>query len=325
MLAAQGRRPEDVTAEEITWLQKLRFGLGRTRRGLVNSVKAVVGRGPIGQAELEELEEILLQADVGLTVSERVLAALQAQVRKQALAPEQVLPFLKAELRKQLELAGDDPTKFAPTRDVLNVWLIVGVNGVGKTTTIGKIAALATRSGYDTLIAAGDTFRAAAVEQLKIWGDRSGVQVIANPSPKADPAAVAFDAIRAAQSRNVELLLVDTAGRLQNKQNLMDELAKVRRTIDKQAAGAQVESLLVLDATTGQNGLQQAKVFAQTANLTGVVLTKLDGSSKGGIALAIVNELKLPIRFVGVGEKIDDLRPFNSYEFIEALLSDYEV
>ncbi|UFP97017.1 signal recognition particle-docking protein FtsY [Gloeobacter morelensis MG652769] len=324
VLAAQGRRPEDVTVEEISWLQKLRAGLGRTRRSLVNNVKALAGRGPIGPDELEELEGLLLQADVGITVSERILAALQERVRREALPGDQVLPFLKSQLRKQLELEGDDPTGFAPKRGQLNVWLIVGVNGVGKTTTIGKIAALATRSGYRTLIAAGDTFRAAAVEQLSIWGERSGVTVVANPSPKADPAAVVFDAISAAKARDVELLLVDTAGRLQNKKNLMDELAKVRRIIDKQAIDAHIESLLVLDATTGQNGLQQAKVFGETAGLTGVVITKLDGSAKAGIALAIVEQLQLPIRFVGVGEKIDDLRPFNSYEFVEALLSDYD-
>lgn len=324
MLAAQGRRPEDVTVEEITWLQKLRFGLGRTRRSLVNNLKAVVGRGPIGAAELEELEALLLQADVGLTVSDRILSALQERVRREALSADQVLPFLKSQLRRQLELEADDPAQFAPRRGRLNVWLIVGVNGVGKTTTIGKIAALAVRSGYKTLIAAGDTFRAAAVEQLTIWGERAGVMVVANPSPKADPAAVVYDAIGAARSRGAELLLVDTAGRLQNKKNLMDELAKVRRIIDKQAADAHVEALLVLDATTGQNGLQQARVFREVAGLTGVIITKLDGSAKAGITLAIVDELQLPIRFIGVGEKVDDLRPFNSFEFIEALLSDID-
>ncbi|MBC7883486.1 MAG: signal recognition particle-docking protein FtsY [Anaerolineae bacterium] len=324
VLAAQGRRPEEVTLEEISWLQKLRTGLGRTRRGLVNNLKAIVGRGPLGPQEIEELEELLLQADVGIGVSEKILESLQARVRQEALPPDQAMAFLKNQLRQQVELKGDDPAKFAPLRDQLNIWLIVGVNGVGKTTTIGKLASLASRSGYRTMIAAGDTFRAGAVSQVQIWANRSNVPVISNPSPNADPASVVFDAIGAARARNIELLIVDTAGRLQNKKNLMDELAKIRRIIDKQGAGAHVESLLVLDSTTGQNGLQQAKVFTEVASLTGVVLTKLDGSSKGGIALAIVDELKLPIRFVGVGEKVDDLRPFNSYEFIEALLSDVE-
>jgi fused signal recognition particle receptor len=324
VLAAQGRRPEDVTLEEISWLQKLRTGLGRTRRGLVNNLKAIVGRGPLGPQEIEELEELLLQADVGIGVSEKILESLQARVRQEALPPDQAMTFLKNQLRQQVELKGDDPAKFAPLRDQLNIWLVVGVNGVGKTTTIGKLASLASRSGYRTMIAAGDTFRAGAVSQVQIWAERSKVPVISNPSPNADPASVVFDAIGAARARNIELLIVDTAGRLQNKKNLMDELAKIRRIIDKQGVGAHVESLLVLDSTTGQNGLQQAKVFTEVASLTGVVLTKLDGSAKGGIALAIVDELKLPIRFVGVGEKVDDLRPFNSYEFIEALLSDVE-
>jgi fused signal recognition particle receptor len=210
---------------------------------------------------------------------------------------------------------------FVPEKDALNVWLMTGVNGAGKTTTIGKLAHIAKKSGYTCLIAAADTFRAAAVEQVKAWGARSDVEVIANPGQNTDPAAVVFDAITAAQSRQAELLLVDTAGRLQNKKNLMDELAKVRRIIDKKAPGAHIESLLVLDATLGQNGLRQAEVFAEAANLSGVVLTKLDGTAKGGVALAVVQQLGLPIRFIGAGEGIEDLRPFSSYEFVEALIS----
>lgn len=197
---------------------------------------------------------------------------------------------------------------------------MTGVNGAGKTTTIGKIAHLAAKSDYRCLIVGADTFRAAAVEQLKIWGQRSGIEVIANPGKNTDPAAVVFDGIVAAQARNTELLIVDTAGRLQNKKNLMDELSKIRRIIDKKAPDAVVESLLVLDATLGQNGLRQAEVFSQAAKLSGVVLTKLDGTAKGGVALAVVKQLGLPIRFIGVGESIEDLRPFSSYEFVEALL-----
>jgi fused signal recognition particle receptor len=215
----------------------------------------------------------------------------------------------------------DYQEEFMPVADVLNIWLMVGVNGVGKTTTIGKIAHMSQQSGYKCLIAAGDTFRAAAVEQVKVWGQRSGIEVIANPGQNTDPAAVVFDAISAARSRGTELLLVDTAGRLQNKKNLMDELSKIRRIVDKQANNAHIESLLVLDATLGQNGLRQAQVFAEAAKLSGVVLTKLDGTAKGGVALAVVQQLGLPIRFVGAGEGIEDLRPFSSYEFVEALLS----
>jgi fused signal recognition particle receptor len=209
----------------------------------------------------------------------------------------------------------------APERDRLNVWLLVGVNGVGKTTTLGKLANLAVRSGYSCLIAAADTFRAAAVRQVEVWGERSDVPVISNPSANADPAAVVYDALGAAQSKGTELVLVDTAGRLQTKHNLMEELSKVRRIIDKLAPDAAVESLLVLDASQGQNGLRQAMAFASAAGLTGVVLTKLDGSAKGGVALAVASEAGLPIRFIGAGEGIRDLRPFNSYEFVEALLS----
>ena len=197
---------------------------------------------------------------------------------------------------------------------------MVGVNGVGKTTTLGKLANLAVRSGYSALIAAADTFRAAAVQQVEVWGERSDVPVVSNPSSNADPAAVVFDAIGAARSRNSDLLLVDTAGRLQTKHNLMEELQKVRKIIDRLAPEAKVESL-VLDASQGQNGLRQAMAFAQAAGLTGVVVTKLDGTARGSVALAVSSEAGLPIRFIGAGEGIRDLRPFNSFEFVEALLA----
>ncbi len=322
ILAAQGRNLDEVSIEERSWLQKLRAGLGRTRQGLVAPILMLmnlVGKGPISLDQLDELETILLQSDVGVETTEEVLTALKTQaIQSGGLKGDQVIPMLKDLLREQLDIV--DPW-FAPQRGVLNVWLIVGVNGTGKTTTIGKIAHLAQNSGYKTLIAAADTFRAAAVEQVKVWGARSGIEVIANPQAGADPAAVVYDAVAAAQARGIELLLVDTAGRLQNKKNLMIELTKIRKVIDTRCPDANVEALLVLDATTGQNGLNQARVFTEAANLSGIVLTKLDGSAKGGIALAIVRELELPIRFIGVGEKIDDLRPFSSYEFIEALLT----
>ncbi|MEN9239626.1 MAG: signal recognition particle-docking protein FtsY [Thermostichales cyanobacterium SZTDM-1c_bins_54] len=320
ILAAQGRKAEEVTLEEITWLQKLQQGLGKTRRTLVNQLKALVGRGPIDAEAVEEIETVLLQADVGVTATDQIIQSLQQHIRQNALPPEQAVAFLKDLMRQMLSIG--DPS-FAPQRGRLNIWLIVGVNGAGKTTTIGKIANLAQASGYQVLIAAADTFRAAAVEQLKIWGQRSGVDVIANPGQNTDPAAVVFDAITAAQARGTELLLIDTAGRLQNKKNLMEELHKIRRIISKKAPDTPVESLLVLDATLGQNGLRQAEVFAEAAELTGVVLTKLDSTAKGGVAFAVVQQLKLPIRFIGAGEGIQDLRPFSSYEFVEALLADY--
>jgi fused signal recognition particle receptor len=322
VLAAQGRRPEDVSIEEITWLKKLRQGLDKTRRNIINQLKAIVGQGPLNQAAVIEIEALLLQADVGVEATDYIINALQDQLRQEALPPEAAIAYLKEILRDMLDRPLQSHNAiFAPEKDTLNIWLITGVNGAGKTTTIGKIAHIAQKSGYKCLIGAGDTFRAAAVEQVKVWGARSGIEVIANPGKNTDPAAVVFDAIAAAQARGTELLLIDTAGRLQNKKNLMDELGKIRRIIDKKAAKAQVESLLVLDATLGQNGLRQAEIFAQAAQLSGVVLTKLDGTAKGGVALAVVQQLNLPIRFIGAGEGIEDLRPFSSYEFVEALLS----
>ncbi|MFB2879991.1 signal recognition particle-docking protein FtsY [Floridanema aerugineum] len=323
VLAAQGRRPEDVSIEEITWLKKLRQGLDKTRRNIVNQLKAIVGQGPLNQDAVEEIESLLLQADVGVEATDYIINALQSKLREEVLPPDAAIAYLKQILREMLEspLQKSAKPRLAPEKDTFNIWLITGVNGAGKTTTIGKIAHIADKSGYKCLIAAADTFRAAAVEQVKVWGQRSGVEVVANPGNNTDPAAVVFDAISAAKSRGTELLLVDTAGRLQNKKNLMDELGKIRRIIDKKAPEATIESLLVLDATLGQNGLRQAEVFAQTAQLSGVVLTKLDGTAKGGVALAVVKQLGLPIRFIGAGEGIEDLRPFSSYEFVEALLS----
>jgi fused signal recognition particle receptor len=323
VLAAQGRRPEDISADEITWLQKLRQGLDKTRRGVVNQLKTIVGKGPLTQDAVMEIEALLLQADVGVAATDTIIEALQQKMLQETLPPDEAIAYLKKILRDILDapLQSKYSSTFTPEKDTLNIWLMTGVNGAGKTTTIGKLAYVAKESGYVCLVAAADTFRAAAVEQVKVWAGRSGVDVIANPGQNTDPAAVVFDAIAAAQSRNIELLLVDTAGRLQNKKNLMDELRKVRQVIDKKAPNAKVESLLVLDATLGQNGLRQAQVFSEAAQLSGVVLTKLDGTAKGGVALAVVQQLGLPIRFIGAGEGIKDLRPFSSYEFVEALLS----
>jgi fused signal recognition particle receptor len=323
VLAAQGRRPDQVSLEEITWLNRLRQGLDKTRRNLVNQLKAIVGQGPLNQDAVTEIESLLLQADVGIEATDYIVESLQNKLRQEVLPPAEAIAYLKQLLRDMLDkpLGDAHALTFVPAKDTLNIWLVTGVNGAGKTTTIGKIAHIAQKSGYRCLIAAADTFRAAAVQQVKVWGDRSNVEVIANPGKNTDPAAVVFDAIAAAESRGTELLIVDTAGRLQNKKNLMDELSKIRRIIDKKAPNAQVESLLVLDSTLGQNGLRQAEVFSEAAQLSGVVLTKLDGTAKGGIALAVVQQLNLPIRFIGAGEGIEDLRPFSSYEFVEALLN----
>ncbi|MBR8829198.1 MAG: signal recognition particle-docking protein FtsY [Gomphosphaeria aponina SAG 52.96 = DSM 107014] len=323
VLAEQGRSAKEVSAEEINWLKRLRQGLGKTRRGLVNQLKAIVGQGPLNQEAVGEIETLLLQADVGVEATDYIIGKLQSKLVAEALPPEEAIAYLKNILRELLDQpqGKQENQALSLEEDHLNIWLLTGVNGAGKTTTIGKLAHLAVKSGYSCMIAAADTFRAAAVEQVKIWGARSGTPVIANQGQNTDPAAVVFDAIAAAQAKKTTLLLVDTAGRLQNKKNLMAELAKIRGIIDKKAPNATVESLLVLDATVGQNGLRQAEVFLEAAKLSGVVLTKLDGSAKGGIALAVAQQLNLPIRFVGAGEGIEDLRPFSSYEFVEALIN----
>ena len=323
VLAAQGRSAEQVTLEEIDWLGRLRQGMEKTRQGFVTGLLENLGDDPLTPEVLDDLESLLLRADAGVQATDQVLDALRQRMNEQVVDPSEGIRFLKEQLRDLL----DEPIKasavevLAPQRDRLNVWLLVGVNGVGKTTTLGKLANLAVRSGYSALIAAADTFRAAAVQQVQVWGDRSDVPVVANPSANADPAAVVFDAIGAARSKGTDLVLVDTAGRLQTKHNLMEELEKIRRVVDRLAPEAHVESLLVLDASQGQNGLKQAMAFARAAGLTGVVITKLDGTSRGGVALAVASEAKLPIRFIGAGEGIRDLRPFNSFEFVEALLA----
>ena len=323
VLAAQGRRVEDVSLEEIDWLTRLRRGLEKTRKGFVAQLLDTLGDDPLSSESLEEIESNLLRADVGVQATDRVLEALRQRLNEEVVDPAEGLRFLKEQLRAILEepITASGRDLLAPEKDRLNVWLLVGVNGVGKTTTLGKLANLAVRSGYSCLIAAADTFRAAAVQQVSVWGERSGVPVVSNPSANADPAAVVYDAIGAAKAKGTELVLVDTAGRLQTKHNLMEELSKVRRIVDKLAPEAVVESLLVLDASQGQNGLRQAMAFASAAGLTGVVLTKLDGSARGGVALAVASEARLPIRFIGAGETIRDLRPFNSFEFVEALLA----
>ena len=324
ILQAQGKDPDLISIDEIDWLSRLRKGLEETRKGFVTDLLDKLGDDPLTPETLEELETLLLRADAGIDATDRVINALRKKLNEEVVGGEEGIKFLKQELRSILEkpIKKSGKNILAPEKGKLNIWLIVGVNGVGKTTTLGKLAHLAVRSGFKTLIAAADTFRAAAVEQLNIWGERSEVDVISNQSKNADPAAVVFDAISSAIKRETELLLVDTAGRLQNKNNLMDELSKIRKIIDKKVPNSNVESLLVLDASQGQNGLKQARGFAKSAELTGAIITKLDGTSRGGVSLAVSLEVDLPIRFIGAGESLRDLRPFNSFEFIEALLAD---
>ena len=324
ILAAQGKKINEISVDEIDWLSRLRRGLEETRKGFVTDLLDKLGDDPLTPETLDDLETLLLRADAGFDSTDKVINALRKKLNEEVLGGEEGIKFLKKELRLILEkpIKNSGKNILVPEKGKLNIWLVVGVNGVGKTTTLGKLAHLAVRSQFKTLIAAADTFRAAAVEQLQIWGDRSNVDVISNKSKNADPAAVVFDAINSAIKRETELLLIDTAGRLQNKNNLMEELSKIRKIIDKKVPDAIVESLLVLDASQGQNGLQQAKGFSRSAELTGAIVTKLDGTSRGGVSLAVSFEVDLPIRFIGAGEGIRDLRPFNSFEFVEALLAD---
>jgi len=323
VLAAQGKKIDQFSLDEIDWLSRLKQGLEKTRQGFVTDLLDKLGDDPLTPEILDDLETLLLRADAGVSATDQILDSLRRKLNEEVVEASEGLRFLKQQLVNILEKPIKDSgvNLLTPKKGSLNIWMLVGVNGVGKTTTLGKLASVAKRSGFTAMIAAADTFRAAAVQQVKIWGDRTGVEVIANESKNADPASIVFDAIGASKSKNIDLLLVDTAGRLQTKNNLMEELKKIRKIIDKLAPQAHVESLLVLDSSQGQNGLRQALAFADSAELTGVVLTKLDGSSRGGVAMAVASEAKLPVRFIGAGEKIRDLRPFNSFEFIEALLT----
>ncbi len=323
VLAAQGKKVDEFSLDEIDWLSRLKQGLEKTRKGFVTDLLDKLGDDPLTPEVLDDLETLLLRADAGVLATDQILDSLRSKLNEEVVEASEGLRFLKEQLVNVLEKPIKDSgvDLLSPKKGFLNIWMLVGVNGVGKTTTLGKLASVARRSGFSAMIAAADTFRAAAVQQVKVWGERTGVEVIANESKNADPASIVFDAIGASKSKKIDLLLVDTAGRLQTKNNLMEELKKIRKIIDKLAPNANVESLLVLDSSQGQNGLKQALAFADSAELTGVILTKLDGSSRGGVAMAVASEAKLPVRFIGAGEKLRDLRPFNSFEFIEALLT----
>ena len=278
-----------------------------------------MGRGPIYEELYEDLEAILIQADAGVEASLELVEKLREEAKERKIKEaEELLPLLKELLIRQLSVGSRELAKASGEPTVV---MIVGVNGAGKTTTAGKLAAKEAKAGRKVLLAAADTFRAGAIEQLKIWAERAGAQLI-HHQEGSDPAAVAFDAIAAAKSRGIDTVFVDTAGRLQNKVNLMAELEKVKRVMGKAQAGAPHEVLLVLDATTGQNGLSQARLFHQAVDVSGLVLAKLDGTAKGGIVLAIQKELGLPVKYIGVGEGIEDLRPFDPEEFVEALFEE---
>jgi fused signal recognition particle receptor len=302
----------------VSLRDKLRLGLTRTRELLETPIEDVVrGRRPLDPAQLEEVEQALLAADLGLPAVESAMEVLRARSGEVAGAGAQ---GMRAVLRDEIRRAVERPEKKAPFSARPWVVLVVGVNGAGKTTTIGKLAQLWTQEGHTSLLCAADTFRAAAAEQLQVWAERTG-SPFHRGAEGADPAAVLTDGIRAAAARGQDAVLVDTAGRLHTKGNLMSELAKMVRVAGREVPGAPHETLLVLDATVGSNGLAQGREFARAAGVTGLVLTKLDGTAKGGIAVAVVRELDVPIRYVGVGEAVDDLLPFDAAAFAEALVA----
>jgi fused signal recognition particle receptor len=295
------------------------MGLRARPAGLGTRLRSILGMGePATEVTWDEVEEALIAADVGATTTLELVEAARARVRRSGgRSGEDVRAALADEVRERLERVGSGRFELGPAPSVI---LFVGVNGTGKTTTIAKLAARLKRDGHSIILAAGDTFRAAAIEQLRIWGERLGAPVVAQRAG-ADPGAVAFDAVIAAESRGVEAVLVDTAGRLQNKVQLMAELTKIRRVIERRLPGQPAHVLLVLDATTGQNGLVQAESFSAEAGVTGIVLTKLDGTAKGGVAVAIADRLNVPIVFAGTGEEIDDLAPFDPAAYVEWLFA----
>jgi fused signal recognition particle receptor len=306
---------------DLGFLDRLREGLSRTKQQIVSRFDEIVQQADAGEQRtrpidvdtIEALEELLVSADVGIAATERIVTAVKSRVRR----GESLRDLVKDEIRKIF----DQVERPVSNGHHPQVTLIVGVNGTGKTTTVGKLANLLKASGNQPLVCAADTFRAAAVEQLEIWAKRANVDII-RAKDGSDPAAVVFDAIQSGKARGRDPILIDTAGRLHNRVNLMNELDKIRRVAARAAEGAPHEVLLVLDATVGQNGVQQAREFTSVAGVTGIVLTKLDGTAKGGVAVAIANDLKLPIKYVGVGEGIDDLIPFSAQEYVDALFQE---
>jgi fused signal recognition particle receptor len=305
-------------AEVIT--NKFKEGLTKTRSAFEKVEDLVRRYKRIDEEFYEELEEILIAADVGVTTVMELVDELRSEARKQRIENAHDLQPILSEKLVGLLQEKDEDTSLNVEDGRLNIILFVGVNGVGKTTTIGKMAHMFKSQGKKVVLAAGDTFRAGAIDQLEVWGERVGVEVV-KQQQGSDPAAVIYDGIQAARSKKADVLLCDTAGRLQNKVNLMEELAKIKRVIQREVPGAPHETLLVLDATTGQNALSQAKAFSESAELSGIVLTKLDGTAKGGIVIAIRNELNIPVKYVGLGEKMDDLQPFNAEQFVHALFA----
>lgn len=304
--------------EKKGFFSRLASGLAKTRNNVISSIESIfTGSSNIDDDFYEELEETLIMADLGINATTAIIENLKNKVKENKIKePSECRELLMASMREQMSLP-DDAYEFENHKSVV---LLIGVNGVGKTTSVGKLAGQLKDDGKKVMVAAADTFRAAAIEQLTEWANRAHVDIIAQKEG-SDPAAVIYDAVTAAKSRNVDILICDTAGRLHNKKNLMEELRKIDRVIEREYPGAFRETLVVLDGTTGQNALAQAKQFNEVADITGIVLTKLDGTAKGGIAIAIQSELKIPVKYIGVGEQIDDLQKFNPDDFVKALFA----
>ena len=309
-----------MAEEKKGFFKRLKEGLSKTRNSIVDSFSSVFGASHIDDDFYEELEETFIMADMGYETTEKVIENLKERVKEARIKEPAACKELIINIIRDQMMVDESAYDFEKKKSVI---LVIGVNGVGKTTTIGKLAAQYKKSGKKVLIAAADTFRAAAIDQLKTWADRAGVEMISH-NEGADPAAVVYDAVSAAKARNTDILLIDTAGRLHNKKNLMDELAKMRRIISRDYPDANVGSLIVLDGTTGQNALEQARQFSNVTEIDGIVITKLDGTAKGGIAIAIQAELNVPVKFIGIGEKIDDLQRFDPSAYVEALFSGFD-
>ena len=297
------------------FFDKIKTGLAKTRSSFVGSVNSIINSfSKIDEEFIEELEEILIMSDIGVHTSGEICEILREKIKENRITePQEVKSLLKEILTEKLQ--GDYNLHLDTKPSVI---MVIGVNGVGKTTTIGKLAASLKSQGKNVMLAAADTFRAAAIDQLQLWADRAGVAMVKNVEG-TDPASVIFDAISSAKAKKADVIICDTAGRLHNKKNLMDELAKMNRIIKRELPDSSVEALLVLDATTGQNGVNQAKEFSNVTDISGIVLTKLDGTAKGGVVVSIKNELDIPVKFIGVGEQIDDLQPFDVTDFVNAL------
>lgn len=308
-------------AEKKGFFKRLKEGLSKTRDSIKTGIDSLFsGFSSIDEDFYEELEELLIMADLGINTTTAILEDLRGKVKEQKIKePSQCRQLLIDSMQEQMTLDEDAYT----FEDQKSVVLLIGVNGVGKTTSVGKLAGQWKEQGKKVMVAAADTFRAGAIEQLTEWANRAGVDIISQKEG-SDPAAVVFDAVTAAKARNVDLLVCDTAGRLHNKKNLMEELRKINRIIDREYPEAKRETLIVLDGTTGQNALQQARQFSEVADITGIILTKLDGTAKGGIAIAIQSEMGIPVKYIGIGEKIGDLHRFDANEFINALFDEGE-